>query len=430
MSAPTQLRIRSYNVGFGDCFLLTFSYANARDRNVLIDFGSTKRSEHAPAGGMVAIAKQIEKDSNRKLDMVVATHRHKDHISGFSGRSGTIIRSLEPELVVQPWTEDPTLDPNARAPAGSGGGALRARGLVARLSDMQALAKQVLDQVPRLEASPEVPAALAAQLAFLGETNLKNAAAVRNLRTMGKRKPVFASFGTQLPISDVLPGVKIDVIGPPTLAQSSAVARQRERDENEFWHLRARAGTGDGRARGRRLFPDAVASGPMPQEARWVIPRIDAMHATELLAIVRRLDDALNNTSLILLFHVLGEVLVFPGDAQIENWSYALFEARNRRAIRNRLRRAAFYKVGHHGSLNATPKTLWKDFARKNAASSPDRLWTMVSTQAKLHGDPDDDTEVPRETLITELGAQSDFFTTQTIESRTEFWNDVVIPRP
>jgi hypothetical protein len=288
----------------------------------------------------------------------------------------------------------------------------------------------VLDQVPRLEASPEVPAALAAQIAFLGETNLQNAAAVRNLRTMGKREPVFASFGAELPIRDLLPGVKVDVIGPPTLAQSAGIARQGERDENEFWHLRARAGTGEGRARGRRLFPDAVASGPMPQEARWIIPRIDAMHATELLAIVRRLDDALNNTSLILLFHVIGEVLVFPGDAQIENWSYALFEARNRRAIRNRLKRAAFYKVGHHGSLNATPKTLWKDFARKNAASAPDRLWTMVSTQGKLHGDPEDDTEVPRETLIAELGLQSDFFTTEAIESRTEFWNDVVIPRP
>ncbi len=429
MSAPTGLRIRSYNVGFGDCFLLTFSYANARARNVLIDFGSTKRSEHAPAGGMLAIAKQIKEDSGGKLDIVVATHRHKDHVSGFSGRPGTIIRSLEPELVVQPWTEDPKLAPNARAPAGSGGGALRARGLVARLSDMQALAKQVLDQVPRLEASPEVPSALAAQIAFLGETNLQNAAAVRNLRAMGKREPVFASFGTELPIRDLLPGVKVDVIGPPTLAQSSAIARQRERDENEFWHLRARAGAGEGRARGRRLFPEAVATGPMPQEARWVIPRIDAMHATELLAIVRRLDDALNNTSLILLFHVLGEVLVFPGDAQIENWSYALFEARNRRAIRNRLKRAAFYKVGHHGSLNATPKTLWKDFARKNAASTPDRMWTMVSTQAKLHGDAEDDTEVPRETLIAELGAQSDFLTTEAIVSPTQFWNDVVIPR-
>jgi hypothetical protein len=430
MPAPAKLRIRSYNVGFGDCFLLTFSYANDRDRNVLIDFGSTKRSGFAPARGMLAIADQIKQDCGNKLDMVVATHRHKDHISGFAGRTGAVIKSLEPELVVQPWTEDPTLDPDAEAPGRSGGSGLRARGLVARLSDMQALAAEVLAEVPRLKASPEVPDVLAAEIEFLGETNLENAAAVRNLRSMGKRKPVFASFGTKLPIDDLLPGVKIDVIGPPTLVQSKAVARQRETDENEFWQLRARAGSGNASARRARLFRDAVATGPMPQEARWVIPRIDAMHANEMLAIVRRLDDALNNTSLILLFEVLGEVLVFPGDAQIENWSYSLFEARNKRAIRNRLKRAAFYKVGHHGSLNATPKTLWNDFARKNAAATPDRLWTMVSTQAKLHGNPDEDTEVPRDTLVAALGQLSDFFDTQTITSRTQFWHDVVIPRP
>jgi hypothetical protein len=426
MPAPTKLRIRSYNVGFGDCFLLTFSYgAGERDRNVLIDFGSTKKSDFAPEGGMAAIARQIGRDCGEKLDMVVATHRHRDHISGFSRTPGTIIKALEPELVVQPWTEDPRLEPNATGPRRG----LRARGLVARLSDMQALAAEIHAQVPRLKASPEVPAVLRAQIEFLGETNLKNAAAVRNLRTMGKREPVFASFGTKLPIADLLPGVKIDVIGPPTLVQSKAVARQRERDENEFWHLRARAGSGNGAARGARLFPGAVATGPMPQEARWVIPRIDAMHAGEMLAIVRRLDEALNNTSLILLIEVLGEVLVFPGDAQIENWSYALFEAPNRRSIRNRLRRAAFYKVGHHGSLNATPKTLWKDFARKNTDAAPDRLWTMVSTAADLHGDPEDDTEVPRETLVTALGDLSDFRNTQTITSRTEFWHDVEIPR-
>jgi hypothetical protein len=425
MPGPAQVRIRSYNVGFGDCFLLTFSYAGARDRNVLIDFGSTQRAKQGPTGGMLAIARQIEADCGGKLELVVATHRHADHLSGFAGEPGAVIRSLEPEVVVQPWTEDPTLDPNARAPAGPG----HARALVARLSDMQAVASSVLGELPRLRASPEVPAAMTAELQFLGETNLANAEAVRNLQTMGLRPPVFASFGTKLPIARLLPGVKITVIGPPTLEQSDAVARQRDKDKDQFWHLRARRDA-NARARGPRpLFPDAVATGSPPQEARWVIPKVDAMHAGELLAIVRSLDDALNNTSLILLFEVMGEVLVFPGDAQIENWSYALFEARNRRAIHNRLERACFYKVGHHGSLNATPKTLWNAFARRNAAEAPDRLFTMVSTLAGKHGNRDEDTEVPREKLVTALRQLSDFRSTQSIRSRTRFWNDVVIPR-
>ena len=423
MAGPTQLRVRSYNVGFGDCFLLTFSYAGARDRNVLIDFGSTERSSRAPAGGMVRIAEQIATDCGGRLELVVATHRHADHISGFAGEPGDVIRSLEPEVVIQPWTEDPTLDPNARGPTAPG----RARQQVARLSDMQAVAASVLEQLPRLQAAPT---AITAELKFLGETNLANAEAVRNLRTMGKRPPVFASFGTKLPIARLLPGVKITVIGPPTLAQSGAVARQRERDEDEFWHLRARRDGANSRRPRRPLFPHAVATGAPPQEARWLIPKVDAMHADELLAIVRSLDDALNNTSLVLLFEVMGEVLVFPGDAQIENWSYALFEARNRRAIRNRLRRASFYKVGHHGSLNATPKTLWNEFARRNAAEAPDRLFTMVSTLAGKHGSRAADTEVPRETLVAALRQLSDYRSTQAITSRTRFWNDFVVPRP
>ena len=59
------------------------------------------------------------------------------------------------------------------------------------------------------------------------------------------------------------------------------------------------------------------------------MPQIDRMSAEELLAIVRSVDDALNNTSLILLFDIEGKKLLFPGDAQVENWRYALFQAPN-----------------------------------------------------------------------------------------------------
>ena len=47
-----------------------------------------------------------------------------------------------------------------------------------------------------------------------------------------------------------------------------------------------------------------------------------------MLGIVRTLDQAMNNTSVILLFEVGNKKLLFPGDAQIENWSYALNAAK------------------------------------------------------------------------------------------------------
>ena len=71
---------------------------------------------------------------------------------------------------------------------------------------------------------------------------------------------------------------------------------------------------------------------------------------------MRSIDDALNNTSLILLFDIGGKKLLFPGDAQIENWRYALFDAPTGGDIRASLADVAIYKVGHHGSLNGTPE--------------------------------------------------------------------------
>ena len=38
---PKSLTIRTYNVGFGDCFLLSFLYPGNSEKHVLIDFGST-----------------------------------------------------------------------------------------------------------------------------------------------------------------------------------------------------------------------------------------------------------------------------------------------------------------------------------------------------------------------------------------------------
>jgi hypothetical protein len=138
--------------------------------------------------------------------------------------------------------------------------------------------------------------------------------------------------------------------------------------------------------------------------------KLDALGLREQLAFVRQLDQVLNNTSVILLFEVGYAKLLFPGDAQIENWRYALQQP----DVKKLLEDVVVYKVGHHGSRNATPRTLWYGFKRRSQIGGcPGRLITVLSTRHGMHGSTLDHTEVPRETLVDELRLNSEFFNTE-----------------
>ena len=128
-----------------------------------------------------------------------------------------------------------------------------------------------------------------------------------------------------------------------------------------------------------------------------------------MLQLVRDLDSVMNNTSVILLFEIGKTKLLFPGDAQIENWSFAL----NNPDWTKLLADVNVYKVGHHGSLNATPKSLWKLFNNKGSEHKHGRLETLCSTKAGKHGSVRSGTEVPRSLLVKELEKDSDFATTE-----------------
>lgn len=90
--------------------------------------------------------------------------------------------------------------------------------------------------------------------------------------------------------------------------------------------------------------------------------RIDGewLQSAEQLALA--LDDATNNTSLVLAIELVdsGKVLMFPGDAQAGNWlswdSVTFKDAAEDVNATDLLKRTVFYKVGHHGSHNATMK--------------------------------------------------------------------------
>jgi hypothetical protein len=174
------------------------------------------------------------------------------------------------------------------------------------------------------------------------------------------------------------------------------------------------------------VFPCASYYSPSenPPQARWFRRRMQETRGRELLELVRTLDKVLNNTSVILLFEFGGKKLLFPGDAQIENWSYSLAN----KEICEKLRSVDLYKVGHHGSLNATPKSLWDLFTQKRSSDgSAPAMKTVVSTLAGKHGHPEDGTEVPRIKLVSELKEKSDYYSTQVMEATDDLFHNIKV---
>lgn len=419
MSLPRSIRIRMYQVGFGDCFLLTFDYSPRPMRHVLIDFGSMAYPKGAAPRLLERIAGNIAETVKGDPFAIVATHRHADHIAGFDpGTNGTgpgaIIAALKPRFVVQPWTEDKDLPTDATGPA------KRAMALRrAALEDLHAIAAHVVDvAVPRLRRRPALRQ-YAAELDFLGKDNIKNLRAVENLMTMAPNDYVHAGRTTRL--TRFLPGIRVHVLGPPTLDQHDQVRRQRARDVDNFWHLYAKSlalASGTTTRQADSLFADSPSSTGRgaPPWARWMVRAMQREKAESLLELVRILDTAMNNTSLILLFECGEQKLLFPGDAQIENWEYAL----NTPRISKHLDDVTLYKVGHHGSLNATPMPLWKRWFPDgvNGAGAAQRMVSLLSTMEGKHGNSSSGTEVPRRKLVSALKSKTSLRSTEALNDR------------
>lgn len=219
LSKPVSLSIRSYQVGFGDCFLLTFQYgtkAAEPKRHLLIDFGTTGTPKKlgSPSALLLKIVQDIKSTCNDTLHGIVVTHRHKDHISGFDGKSGAILAGLNPQVVIQPWTEHPDADPKASTPPSP------TKGFVAALNNMHSFSANALKEIDRLQVMQTVKK----QVSFLGENNLKNLGAVQTLMHMSA-KHFYVNCGQVLPLGKTFPGVKFHVLGPPTLKQSQSIKK-------------------------------------------------------------------------------------------------------------------------------------------------------------------------------------------------------------
>jgi beta-lactamase superfamily II metal-dependent hydrolase len=347
--------VRMYNVGFGDCFLVVLPTDDGPKR-ILFDCGthpagSGPRKLSEVVSDLVA---DVTDDGKARIDVVVGTHRHADHVSGFQQKAW---RQVEVGEVWMPWTEDPD-DAEARA-----------------IRERQSRAAQRL------------VAALAARgdqqsLAWgLAANALTNAKAMETLHAgfsgaPGRRFLPTAS-GSATFTTSVLPGVRIHVLGP---SRDPQVIRDMDPPAGAGYLRMAGDNDGDGASR-------------EPFDERWSIPVAEYDHAhlaleerdrtyledvadADLFGIAVALEKAVNGTSLVLLLELGDAFLLFPGDAQWGTWK-AILDDPTRAAL---VEQTTFWKVGHHGSHNATPKRFVEGLAQKTGGDAAG-LWAMVSTR-------------------------------------------------
>lgn len=366
-AASPRPRIRMYRQGLGDCFLVTLPRSDGKGDafRIMIDCGVLLGTPDAQRR-MNDVVGDIAQVSGGHVDLLLVTHEHWDHVSGFM-QAREAFKGIAFGAVWMGWTESPT-DRQARRL-----GEDRRRALAAlRLADSRL----------RLAGAAEVAEEVSGLLGFFGAgggastTDALNAA--RALAPAGGLR--YAEPGetpTDLPGT----GARLYVLGPPRdeklLLRSDPSRRNPETYDLAFGGFAIEsmmAAPGGAPPEGpfaeRLTIPMEVARA-MPEFHRYwsdgtggagegeAWRRIDGDWLDAAADLALRLDHDTNNTSLAVAIELdNGEVLLFAADAQVGNWlswEALAWNVEGRRVTGpDLLARTVFYKVGHHGSHNAT----------------------------------------------------------------------------
>jgi len=427
---PNKITIRMYNVCFGDCFLLTFHYSGKKKFHIIMDFGSSQSPIKSKSKKNLFnevgqdIAQNIQDDSYA----IVVSHRHSDHIAGFGDMdedTESFFKRNKPKLVIQPWTENPDI------PADATSAPLHLKSItnhILMLREMQNIASLISQQMKQIQMLNYFRAEDVDLIEYLKELNISNAKAVALLIELSKNKRgTYIHYGSNSGLEKHLKGVQISVLGPPSLEQSEEI-KNKVTKHDEFWMFQAQSiNRAPSACKNWFVNADVYEPDKFPLPSKWIIQHVNSTNLEQLFNIVTILDKALNNTSVILLFEIGKHMLLFPGDAQIENWDYALFSGPDAEQNQALLKNVTIYKVGHHGSRNATPHTLWDLFQNKSEnADNKRRLKTLLSTKPGKHGKKKDKTEVPRSTLVKALDDNSELHSTDDL-AKGEWYADIKI---
>ncbi|TBE14545.1 ComEC/Rec2 family competence protein [Rhizobium ruizarguesonis] len=351
-----------YRQGLGDCFLISLARtARQEPYKIMIDCGVILGTSDA-AVKMTKVVDDITADTKGRVDVLVVTHQHWDHVSGFL-QADTAFDRLKFDQVWFAWTEDPDNE------------------LAKRLQQEQSDAISQLRlgaSAMRIIGKSDQAADIETLLGFFGAAGgttkdaMKKAALKGKVRYCDPKDP---------PLELADPAVKIYVLGPPQdekalhktlasasspetyglaaygLAESAADALGPCDDSAPFGAMNAIPYSS---ARALDFF-EANYFGPGNDAPLWRQIETSWLDSSTELALA--LDSYTNNTSLVLAIEFPdGDVLLFVADAQVGNWlswQQVSWEVQGRTVkAQDLVSRSIFYKVGHHGSSNATLKKL------------------------------------------------------------------------
>jgi hypothetical protein len=396
MTAPVGgVSVRMYRKDLGDCFLLAFG-SEQGPRYVLIDcgivLGSSDRTKK-----LQAILHDVREATGGHLHVLAVTHEHYDHLSGFEEAKAELAQFVRIDQLWLSWLEDPQDEVAKKVRQGI---EVSVTALGAAYDMMQANAAKGVEHTGRtlaLKSLLELYGPLGARSVRSTIQALKDHPNLQN--------PIRYCQPGQEPLG--LPdveGLRIYVLGPPRNTKQLYKSNPSSGSKSEVYPLAdgiagilgpssgfmARVAAADMQL--QLDLPDNPEGDAMPFEARWRKPFAQAIQdeffathygdpndsqheeawrqieddwlgASESLALA--IDNNRNNSSLVLAFELPdGRVLLFPGDAQVGNWlswfnpevHWQVKDGGETREVdaQDLLSRTVLYKVGHHGSHNAT----------------------------------------------------------------------------
>ncbi len=377
-------RVRMYRHGVGDCHLVTLG----ADFHILIDCGLLQSTGKAAEAKLGEALDDIFEETGGRIDVLVATHEHWDHLSGFLQHEAKIDRLTVGEVWMA-WTEDPT-DTLAKKLAGEREETVEGLKLAAEKIEAHAEALHGVDKVEQQSLAHGVKQVLSF-LAAEPSQRMTTRAMLEKVRSLAPDAPRYCRPTDPPWTSKRVPGVRIYTLGPPQ--DERAIKRLMVKDEVYHAADAVMAGAFRARLEGqtdvddtldrlepfeaehrrdleqlRELAKDPETDEPLANLLRenyfGVDPwrSIDQLWLEDAQEFALKLDNATNNTSLVLAIELgdRGRVLLFAADAQVGSWLtwQDLAWTVDGKVVKGTdlLARTVFYKVGHHGSHNATLK--------------------------------------------------------------------------